>query len=1358
MRIVPGGRAGYSLIQLIGAVVIGGILLAIVTPAVAHAVRVRQAEAVLKHDLHNAATLYEMAYLGDRRYPDHSALQPHLSPGIAVDSQAVSGERVYLRLRHVPTGQRCVLDYSPSSAVARNRADCFGGGQARDTALAVTPEPPDAPGADTFGIGPPTPPDTADNELALLSPSVDNPTAQSGAPGATMTQTFMVTNRSPTARTFRFEVGSSSPAVVGTPSSPTDLTLAPGTPTGVRVTYSVAAGAVADASSVIPLRAVDNGDERWSATGSFTFSTALALAAPGVAVNGADTRTETAGTEFDVSWTVTNRSNAARGLQLSLAPGDPAHVEVVSLSMQGRVPFAPGQTRIVSARLRLAPGSDGGTRSAATLQAEDAEAAGYRAAAGVALETATVLADPSVGAPAGRTADPGTPFTLSWTVRNESNTPRSFQITPSLDDPTHVELLGSSGTGTETIGRGQALAVTVTYLVKSGSVAGRASDVRLHAVDRAATVHEASGSVQVATNTVLAAPAITPPGAQSARPGEDVLVTWTVRNASNADRVLEIDASSTGPELSLVSAAGAGAVTFAAFEARSVSARYRVRDGSPAGAPAAPSLVATDRAAPAHAAQASFDFSTAADVRPPSLTAPADRAADPGTTTTGAFRLVNRSNLPRTYALVATSSDGSVVSDPADPAQVSVGAFAGVDIQVSTVVASGALGYARAGVALSAVDAEAGENTAAAQFAVGVNAVYRTPSVTWQASRVLRPGTGAVDSAMVVNRSNVPAELCFTLDAGAGNVAGGLVAGADVQAPACRTAGAAGTAGAALRIPVAYSAHADALAGWTNVLALTAFQMGAESLASSAWLMVEADLVVLSPQWVRLPGSPLSWDVGDERELGYTLRNRSNAPRSFCVGIASVDGAKLAPVGASPICGLRVGARDTVRVGHSLRAAGAGTGLRVDAVVHDEESSVDRAEGGFYNVIRETRPTAVWDAPSPVYVRKWATFDGSRSWSPVGSPIVRYVWTWGLFMHQWDAAEGRFVYTGLWETARDEVGVPAVDRAYDLQGTFSVCLTAVDAAGRASEPNCHPVTTMRPTLARLAWRYRGWWTNQDWCLDVWWDNQCNAEHGNARWEIDLGPSVGDVPIRAAYAVVRVKLHNTDDPDRPATVTYAGTSGTTPGWGSYTFGSDFPNAVARAQDGRWRVLTTAGTSAFGWPSSPNLANHPLVLNINLAKATGAFDGGPHWVPDDAWITLHVQDAYERWTSVSAYRNHDKGQWRAAYDTTVTGEAVPTATVSISSAGEGAYVASGAGDSPGGRIVDSWWEITYEDLVQGSASSWTTRGATVDLEPSPCERITATFVVKDDEGKVGRGSDSVSGSGGSRCSDPGGEIPR
>ena len=304
--------------------------------------------------------------------------------------------------------------------------------------------------------------------------------------------------------------------------------------------------------------------------------------------------------------------------------------------------------------------------------------------------------------------------------------------------------------------------MTVTYRVKGGSVAGRGSDVRLHAADRASAVHEASASVAIGTNTVLAAPAITPPAAHAGKPGEEFEVTWMVRNASNADRVLALDATGAGPELSIVSSAGAGEVTFAAFQTRAVTARYRVRDDSPAGARAAPALSATDKAAPAYSAQESFDFTTAADVRPPTLTGPAARSADPGTVTVGVFRLVNRSNLTRAFSLIATSTDASVVGDPADPAQVSVGAFGSVDVRVDAVVPGSALGYTQAGVVLTAVDAAAGANSGAAQFAVTVNAVYRAPSVTWQASRLLRPGEAAVDSATRISqRSRVSRRRCL---------------------------------------------------------------------------------------------------------------------------------------------------------------------------------------------------------------------------------------------------------------------------------------------------------------------------------------------------------------------------------------------------------------------------------------------------------------------------------------------------------------------------------------------------------------------------------------------------------------------
>jgi Tfp pilus assembly protein PilE len=1356
------GRAGYTLVELIGAVVIAAVLLALTMPGIAHALRVRQAEAVLKHDLHNAANVYEQAYLTDRLYPEFQALEARgfrLSPNIALDSQAVAGERVYLRLRHVPTGQLCVLDYSRSSAVARNRADCYAGGQERDTALAVTAEPPPAPPSDTFGVRPPAPPDTAENALALASPSVDSPASQSARPGSSLTQTFTITNRSPVARTFRFEAGSSSPTVVPTPAAPAPLTLLPGVPTPVIVSYTAAADALADASTVIPLRAVDAEDERWSATGSFTVSTALALADPAVALGGPAARVEDAGQPFDVSWSVTNRTNAARMLVLSLSASAPAHLQVVSTASAGRVPFAPGQTRAVTARLLLADDFDGGTRSTATLEAWDADAPAYRAAAALTAETRTVLAAPAITAPAARSADPGTPFSLTWSVRNASNQARSFQVTPSVADPGHLEIVGSTGTGVQTLGRGQALAVSVTYRVKPGAVAGRTSDAALQVADRAAPQFQAGAAVAIGTNTVLANPAITPPAAQTAKPDEELTVTWTVRNGANAPRVLVLDPSVLpAAEVILVSSTGSGEVPFGPAETRVVSARYRMRGGSLAGATSAPALAATDKLAPSYAACANFEFTTAADYRDPVLAAPADRGADPGTGSTAVFRLQNRSNLPRTFTLAATSTNGAAVADPADPAPVAVPAYGSADVPIAVAVPAGALGYAQAAVALRAADAGQPALAGAAQLVVTVNPVYLPPTLAWPGTATVRPGAAAVDSATLVNRSNVPVEYCFAVAVEPGNVGEGLVVAPQPAPPPCRTLGAAGTPSAAAAVPVAFSGAGAALAGWSNVVTLTAAGSTPAPVSAAAPLPVTAELVLADPAWVALPVSPMQWDEGDERELSFTFRNASNGTRSFCVELRSADAGKLDPGAVSPACGIHVGPRDTLRLARTLRALGPATGLHVSALVYDQDAAVHRAEGGFYNVIRASRPIADWTAPAPVYLRRWATFDGSRSRSPVGSPIVRYVWTWGLFMQQWDPAQGRFVYTGTWGTARDEVTTPVVQRAYDLLGTFQVCLSVVDAAGRMSDPNCQQVTTIRPTVARLAWRYRGWWSDRDWCLDVWWDNQCDPEHGNARWEIDLRPSVGDVPIKEAYAVVRVKLHNTDDPNRPATVTYAGNAGTTPPWGSYTFGQDYPEAVGKAQDGRWRVLTTVGTSAFGWPASPNLANHPLVLNINLADATGIADSGPHWVPDDVWITLYVQDAYDRWTSVSAYRNHDKGQWKRAYDTTVVAQARPTASVSLEPLGEGKFLATGSGDSPEGRIVDAWWELTFEDIGSGATSTRTTRDPTVEVEPSQCERITVTYVVKDNLGAVGRSSDLVRGEGGSACFDPGGGVFR
>lgn len=1354
MHSVHRHRAGYTIAEVIGAVVIASILLAMVAPDIAHALRVYRAEAVLRHDLHNAASAWEQAYLGQGRYPAFDTLRARglpLSAGVAVDSQAVTAERAYLRLRHLPTGQLCALDYSRSSAVARNRADCYAGGQERDTALTITAEPPEAPPADTFGIRPPTPPDTAENELALVSPEVGNPAGQTAAPGASVTQVFTVVNRSPVPRAFRFEVGSSAPAVVPTPAAPEPVTLLPGVPAAVAISYRVAGEALADASSVIPLRVIDAADERWTATGTFTFTTGLLLADPRVVLDGPPERVEDAGAELDATWTVTNRTNAARVLMITIAPSSPGHVQLVSVSGAGRRPFAPGETRAVKARLRLSGDVDGGTRSSVIVGAFDADQPAYRASAALSAETRAVLAPPAISPPADRNVDPGSEFTLTWTVHNRSNLERSYQISPSVADAAHLEVVRSTGVGVQAIGRGQALEVSVTYRVRAASLAGRASTASLVASDQAEPTLRAQASVAIGTNAVLAPPSVTVPGSRSALPGEELTTSWTVRNGTNAPRVLDIVPSVPGQgDVVIISSIGTGDVAFAAFEERTVTVRYRMGDGSLAGSSTAPALEVADKLAPAHQARAVFDLTTAAEYRDPKVAAPADRAMNPGTSAVAVFRITNRSNLARTFTLVASTSNPGAVSDPPEPVAVTMPAFASADVPVEAAVPAGALGNSQGVVVLRATDSQQPERAGEARFTVNVNAVYLPPSLSWAGARTLPPGSTASDSALLVNHSNVPVEFCFETAVQPGTADAGRVVGGAPSEPPCRMVAAAGTPSASARVAVTYEADRDALAGWSNVVTLTAKGRTPAALAATAMLPVTAALVRAAPAWEEYPPSPLHWDEGEERQLSFAFRNTSNGVRTFCVEIVSADPQSVAGRGTAARCGIRVGPRETFQLVDTLRALRPTAGTRVTAIVHDAEEPDLRAEAGFHNIVREVRPIAEWVVPSPVYVRKWAEFDARPSRSPVGAGIVRYIWTWGLLMQRWDAAQGRFVYTGTWETARDEETDPVVRRAYDVQGTFEVCLTVVDAAGRASAPRCQPVSTIRPTSARLAWRYRGWWTDQDWCVDVWWDNQCDPEHGNARWEIDLRASVGDVPIKQAYAVFRVALHNTDDPDRPATVTYSGNSGTVPAWGSYAFAQDFPAAVGKAQDGRWRVLSTAGTAAFGWPTSPRLADHPLVLNVNLADATGAFDSGPHWVPDGVWITLHVQDAYDRWTSASAYRNHDKGAWRSAYDTMVVAEAPPTADVEVVALDGGAFRFSGTGDSPDGRIVDWWWEVTSVDPVTGG-NTWTSRSPTLELVPGRCERITATYTVKDDAGRMARASRSVEGEGGRICED-------
>jgi prepilin-type N-terminal cleavage/methylation domain-containing protein len=527
--------SGFTLPEVLGAVIVIAILLAVALPSVAHALRVRQAEASLKNDLHNAANAYEQAYVEDRVYPELDQLRARgfqLSPNIAVDSQAVGGERVYLRLRHEPTGARCALDYSRSSRAARNRPDCFGGGLPRDTALALRPDDPDPPGADTFTVRPPSGPGNPPNPLALVNPDVSSPGAQSAAPGSTLTQVFVVTNRSPVTRTFRFETGSSDGDVVAAPAAPPPATLAPNVPTAVEVAYTIRSGAGADRSTVIPLRAVDAEDERWSGTGSFPASADLILTAP--LVTGPADQVADAGERIEAAWSVTNRSNAARTIELHMESSDQRLVLAPGTVLEP-VPMSAGETRQVLTPVLLSAGADGGTRTDLRLRATDAAAPAAAGQAGFTVETRSVVVPPVVEGAADQTWAPGASFTLTWSVRNSSNHPRDLELTLGSAGE-ELELQGSEGLGSRRAARGETITASATYRVRAASLAGAASVATLVASDAAAGL-SASAGTRITTEEDLRDPvmmAIPDPAPWRVDAERTFTFEWT--NRSNAPR------------------------------------------------------------------------------------------------------------------------------------------------------------------------------------------------------------------------------------------------------------------------------------------------------------------------------------------------------------------------------------------------------------------------------------------------------------------------------------------------------------------------------------------------------------------------------------------------------------------------------------------------------------------------------------------------------------------------------------------------------------------------------------------------------------------------------------------------------
>jgi prepilin-type N-terminal cleavage/methylation domain-containing protein len=699
-----------------------------------------------------------------------------LSDRVEVDSVGYAADRVYLRLRHLDTEERCSVDLSAVSENARNYRQCFGGAAPDSLERPLVADGPGTELPDTAAVEtPPAPPAGP----VVRAPVVADPADLVVVPGGAVRQTFRVTNPGAVAREYRFTAASSDAGLVPAPAHPAGMVVGAGESVDVPVESSVAAGAAAGRASAVALEAVDAGDEALSGRGRFAVTAGAVLEAPDLAGPG-PIEVEPGGT-ISMRWTVRNRSNGARLMELAPRSDDPS-LAMVSVVGAGRLRLEPGASRTVEATFRLASPSTAGTTRSATLSARDVMAPAYRAAASVPVTTRLVVAAPAVAGPADRTENPGATFTATWTVANRSNAARRFTVTPGLDGASELVVESATGTGTVTIPEGGRLTVSVSYRLRSDAVAGTRNTASLRVADADAPELAATGSFTATTALVLAAPTVASPGDRSAGPGERFVVSWTVRNSTNGARVLEVAPGvAAGGELVVVASSGTGAVAFQPFETRTASVTYQVRRGSVGGSASEAQLEASDRDQPSYAGSSRFRFTTATVLRAPSVRSLGDRSGDPGSAGTAGYRLVNESNVRRTFRLVATSSNGSAVADPADPVQVAVEPFGSVDLSVPYSVDVRAVAGSTAALGLQATDAADGAWTGSAAATFTTNLVVKAPGVAGGGS--VSGYSGETHSLVfpLTNRSNARRRISFSVSSSNGAVVPAPAAPAPVE-------------------------------------------------------------------------------------------------------------------------------------------------------------------------------------------------------------------------------------------------------------------------------------------------------------------------------------------------------------------------------------------------------------------------------------------------------------------------------------------------------------------------------------------------------------------------------------------------
>ncbi|HEX8361363.1 MAG TPA: prepilin-type N-terminal cleavage/methylation domain-containing protein [Longimicrobium sp.] len=1351
----PREPRGFSGVEVLVVLAVLGIL-AGAGYAAAGQHRARAAEAEMRQDLAHFVNQQQVlrqrtGSLGTLAQLDGIGFQR--SPGVIVEEDSVdaAGRRAYLRVRHRKSGQRCSVDYSPFVSNALNRIQCWGGPDDPNASERATPgeiavtEP-----GGTIDVDEPTPPVATDACAGVPVLGVTAPADQSGPPGSARTGIFTLANPGTDARTYSLRFSTSNPAVVPSVDGPASVAVPAGATRTVSAAFQVDSSAEAGQQSVLPLEATDAACAERVGSGFFSVAAELWMMDPEVS-HPADV-TVRPGAPIPVTWSSTNRTNAPR--MLVLTPSEQAGLLREGAAGSGNQPYGRGETRQSALEYRLDSEIDGFERRQACLEVHDAETPAYRAQKCFWATAEFIARTPLVRAPAARDAGQDEQFTSEWTVVNTSNAPRPFRIVPAATGD--LVLVGAEGAGTSVIlPRGRPHTVRVTYRLRRPSLAGTVSRATLQAADVDAQ-SGASAELVVTTRLEICAPAVAAaPADRTELPGASFSTTWQVQNCTNAPRDLTLAPAGDGDVL----AGGTARVeSFRAFEVRSVTLPFRVKERSVHLTASRPAFQASD----ADAANSSpFGVTTALALCAPTLSGPIGVPAQPqlpGTAATVGYTIQNCSNSPRTFSAAVGSSNVSAVPDPADPAQVAIPAYASASVSFAYAIPVDAPGGIPTDLAVRVEDVGETSLFAAGGFRVTPRVIRSAPLISAFPAQQLLPAQSGSAAATLTSQSNVPVRYCFTTTVSAGSVAAGRVVSPAPSAPGCvEIAAPFGTATVSQALAVA----ADAEHPWTNQVTVTAVDQADGSITTSQTFPVTAALQMANPT-VRVPATPpaVQWRGGQTRSMEYRVGNLTNATRTLCVAVSTSDEALLSSASENPVCA-SVGARQSYTFSHVLKAATRVPGSR-DATVgvqaYDQEMDSFRAAGEYAGRVISTNPVAVWTSPGSVYIRRWVDFNASDSYSPVGTGIVKYIWTWGLEGLHWDGV--RFVVggTGL---AADSSASATVRRAFDAKGTFEICLMVVDADGLSSEPNCKPVSTIIMTRARLQWRYRGWMHEPTgFCWDVAWDDQCSHPSGNSRWEVLLNASQGDVPIRRAWTTISVKWWNTDDPleEESRTYTYAGN--TLPATGyvydqrgstrSYDFFSNDQRAFRNIQSGIWRVLDTEGSAVGGWPQAPDLARHPLVLNANLGRATGVLDGGPHWVPDNARVTLYVEDASGKITWQSGFYDHTRAEWRGSdciggtsgylcrrgFERLMPPPSAPTGEIGVEVI-HGVHRMTGSGQSADGRIIDTYWEINEQSLEPGAGpgKSYTSRDGVLEISPEPCVEKHISLILVDDQGQVG-----------------------